>query len=59
MFFRLVDDLCAVELVNREDTLTLGECFAMLSTGKLASSEPRARALIGAALLKVLRRLPH
>ncbi len=52
VFFRLVNDLSCVGLVNREETPTLGECFAMLATGKLDLSEPRARALIGAALLK-------
>jgi hypothetical protein len=52
VFFRLINDLSSVEFASREDTLTLGECFAMLSTGKLELSEPRGRALIGAALLK-------
>lgn len=52
VFLRLVDDLGSVKFASREDTLTLGECFALLSTGKLELSEPRGRALIGAALLK-------
>jgi aminoglycoside phosphotransferase (APT) family kinase protein len=52
VFFRLVKDLTSVDFASREATLTLGECFAMLSTGKLALHEPRGRALIGAALLK-------
>jgi hypothetical protein len=34
-FFRLVSDLGSVQFASREDTLTLGEGFAMLSTGKL------------------------
>jgi aminoglycoside phosphotransferase (APT) family kinase protein len=50
--FRLINDLSSVEFASREETLTLGECFAMLSTGKLELSESRGRALIGAALLK-------
>ena len=52
VFFRLVNDLSSVEFASREDTLTVGECFAMLSTGKLELSEPRGRGLLGAALLK-------
>ncbi len=52
VFFRLVKNLTSVEFASREETLTLGECFAMFSTGKLTLDEPRGRALIGAALLK-------
>ena len=52
VFFRLVNDLSCVGFANQEDTPTLGECFAMLAMGKLELSEPRAQALIGAALLK-------
>jgi hypothetical protein len=52
VFLCLVNDLRSVEFVSREDTLTLGECFAMLSTGKLELSESRGRALIAVALLK-------
>ncbi len=52
VFFRLVKDLTSVDFQSREERLTLGECFAMLSTGKLALDEPQGPALIGAALLK-------
>jgi len=40
VFLRPPADLGSVEFASREDTLMLGECFAMLSTGKLALGEP-------------------
>ena len=52
VFFRLVHDLYSVPIASREDTPTLGECFAMLSTGELDLGAPQGRALVGAALLK-------
>ena len=52
VFFRLVSDLGSVQIASREETPSLAECFAMLSTGKLALREPQGRALIGAAFLK-------
>ncbi len=42
----------SVEFASREDTPTLGECFEMLSTGKIELGTRRGRALIGVALLK-------
>ena len=52
VFLRLIDDLGAVQFGSREDTPTLGACFAMLSTGKLNLGSPQGRGLVGAALLK-------
>ena len=51
LFFRLIDNLGSVRFAGREDTLTLGECFAMLSTGELDLGSPQGRGLVGAALL--------
>ncbi len=52
VFFRLVNDLESVQFASREDTLTVRECFAMLSRGELDLGESRGRALMGAAFLK-------
>lgn len=52
VFFRLIDDLGSVKFAGRADTPTLGECFTMLTTGKLDLGSQQGRALLGAALLK-------
>jgi len=51
VFLRLVPDLAAMPLADRDDTRTLLWCYQQMAAGELAITSPRGQALVGAALL--------
>lgn len=54
VFLKLIPDLTQVAFLSKQDSATLGECFASMMQGKLALHEPQGRAAIAAAFFKQL-----